>query len=217
MLVGSAYIQASTDDPGAVGPPYSWMQSDTGDIYYRNDANTDWVIAGNTDSPTMGQVARTGDTMTGPITGAHGIMPLTGGDFTNPPTINGDTVATQYFVLTQIATSASAISVQIAQAVASIPGLDVQSKVAIASGLSDDITSGHTFTIPLPTYGDGTIATADQASAKYGVWVEEFPESLLGDLTFSLSETSSGSMVYNFTAGSTGNFKLGYYVIAIKS
>ncbi len=215
-LVGVAYIQPSVNDPGAVGFGYSWMQSDTGNIYFRSNDNTQWVLAGNTDQTYMGTVSRTGATMTGAITGAHGIMPLTGGDFTNPPTINGQAIATQAYVLDQIFVVNSSVSVSVAQAIASIPGVTASAQISLASGVSASIASGGTFTIPLPTYGDGTTASSTDVSGRYGAWVMSVPSHLTPGFV-SLVETAPGSRTYTYTEFSSVSAILGYYITGIKS
>lgn len=208
-LVGSTYIQSSASDPGAVGFGYSWAQTDTGSLYYRNTTNTAWVLAGNENQTYMGLLNRGGGTMTGAILGAHGLMPTSGGDFSVAPTILGNAIATQAYVDTQIASLQTTVSTQIAQAIASIPGLAVSSKLAISAGYSSALTiSGvptgtASFTIPLPTYSDGSTAAQAEVNGRYAAWIAAWN---WGDAStgtsvdsWSIAESSPGSRVYTIT------------------
>lgn len=233
-LVGSIYTNPSSSDPGAVGYGYGWFQSDTGNMYWRNTTNTAWVLAGNTDQAYMGLLSRSGGTMTGAILGAHGLMPLAGGDFTAAPTILGNTIATVPYVDAQITAINATISTQIAQAIASIPGLSVASKLAVGAGIATATISGGggptpkgTYTIPLPTYGDGTTATQAEVTGKYSAWIAAWG---WGDSVVT-SENSAYALQENpadsrtFVATYTNNsgvavtpiILIGYYIIGVKS
>lgn len=162
-LVGNVYIQASSSNPGAVGFGYEWYQTDTGDLYIRNTANDGWVLEGNADQTYIGNLSRQGGAMTGPITGSHGLMPLSGGNFTNAPTINNQAIATVDYVDTRDNYVMSQISAQVQTAIAAIPGVSIQSSVVIWTGLVGGTTPSSNLVIPITeTYPDGsTISKAD--------------------------------------------------------
>lgn len=233
-LVGNCYIQPSSSDPGAVGFGYTWAQSDTANLYYRNSSNTAWVLAGNTDQTYMGLLSRSGGTMTGAILGAHGLMPLSGGDFSVAPTIAGNTIATVPYVDAQIAAVNATISTQIAQAIASIPGLSVSSKLAVGAGIATATVAGGggptptgTYTISLPTYGDGTTATQAEVSGRYSAWIAGWSwgdEVVSAEISsYSLAETPAGSRTYvatytnNSGVSVTPVILIGYYIIGVKA
>lgn len=233
-LIGNIYTNPSSSDPGAVGYGYGWFQSDTGNMYWRNTTNTAWVLAGNTDQTYMGLLSRSGGTMTGAILGAHGLMPTSGGDFSVAPTITGNTIATVPYVDAQVAAVNATISTQIAQAIASIPGLSVASKLAIGCGISSQITmsggvtSTGTYTIPLPTYGDGTTATQAEVTGKYSAWVAawNFGDNSISAETssFALAETPANSRTFQLTYTNNSGIavptpfpQIGYVIVGVKS
>ena len=70
--VGIRYIQAN--DPGGVGAYMEWLDTVTGDLKIRNADDSAWVWVRNVNASKAGLVARDGAAMTGPITGAHGLL-----------------------------------------------------------------------------------------------------------------------------------------------
>lgn len=216
-LVGNIYDNPSSADPGATGFGYGWAQSDTGNLYWRNTSDTAWVLAGNINQTYLGNLSRSGGTMTGALLGEHLLMPLAGGDFTVAPTINGNAIATVPYVNSQITSLNNSISTQIAQAIASVPGVSVSSNLAVLAGVSSALNDGASFTIPLPIYGDGTTATAAEVAGRYGIWFEKIPGGLLSG--FNLVETPIGSRtyVYSSSGGAANGAILGYYIIGVKS
>lgn len=234
-LVGSTYIQPSSSDPGAVGFGYKWAQTDTANLYYRNSGNTAWVLAGNTDQTYMGLLNRGGGTMTGAILGAHGLMPVSGGDFTVAPTILGDAIATVPYVNTQMTNLSQQLNVQIAQAIASIPALSISSKLAIGIGTSGNITMSApgpnmtgTYTIPLPVYGDGTTAQQSEVTGRYWAWPINMTLTdgavASAHTSYSVAETPANSRIFTLTvstdSGVTPNaspYSIGYVIIGVKS
>lgn len=233
-LVGNCYIQSSANDPGSVGFGYTWAQTDTANLYFRNSSDTAWVLAGNTDQLNLGLLPISGGTMTGAILGASGLMPLAGGDFTATPTILGDAIATVPYVDAQVSALRASISTQIATAIASIPGLSVGSKIAIGAGIvAMTVTGGGgstptgTATIPLPVYGDGTTAVQADVAGRYSAWIARWS---WGDETVS-SETSGYRIeevtpnTRNYQAIYTNNsgvpvtptLMMGYVIIGIKN
>lgn len=231
-LVGNAYIQASSSDPGAVGFGYTWLQTDTGSIYYRNSSNTAWVLAGNTDQTYQGLLSRQGGTMTGAILGAHGLMPTSGGDFSVAPTIQGSAIATQAYIDSAIASLQSSVSSQIAAAIASIPGLTVGAKLAAGSGvlgpyvMSPNPSAVVNFTVPLPQYSDGTYASQTEVNGRYSAWALSlnFADNHVSDASnsFVISEptpnTRNFQMSQSNTTGITISYSLyiGYVIIGIR-
>lgn len=176
MLAGNVYIQASSSDPGAVGFGYEWYQTDTGNLYIRNTANTAWVIEGNANQTYIGNLSRQGGAMTGPITGSHGLMPLAGGNFTNAPTINNQSIATIDYVDTRDDYVLSQISSQVQAAIAAIPGVSISQSIVIWTGAVTNIGAHVDMVIPITeTYPDGsTISNADCisfASIKAASWI----------------------------------------------
>lgn len=232
-LIGNCYTNPSSSDPGSVGFGYLWAQSDTGSLYWRNTSNTAWVLSGNVNQTYLGQLSRAGGTMTGAILGAHGLMPVAGGDFTVAPTILGDAIATVPYVNTQMDDLRAQLNVQIAQAIASIPGLSVSSKLAIGIGSSGPITftgspigTGY-YTVPLPVYGDGTTAGPGDVVGRYWAWPQNFAveSGSTGTPTVQLAESPANSRIFVLTqnASTTGvtvpatPWAIGYIIIGVKS
>lgn len=234
MLIGNTYVLPSSSDPGSVGFGYNWYQSDTGNIYVRNTGNTAWVIVGNANQTYLGQLSRAGGTMTGAILGASGLMPTSGGDFTVAPTILGDAIATVPYVNTQMDTLRSQLNVQVAQAIASIPSLSVSSKLAIGIGSSGPLTMTGTptitgsYTLPLPTYGDGTTASQSEVTGRYWGWIQDWSatDNAVGAAhsSWTVTESPANSRIMVVTSTSDSGvapqgtpWALGYIIIGIKS
>lgn len=233
-LIGDVYYQPSGSDPGAVGQPYRWLQSDTSNMYIRNSSNTGWVLIGNANSVNLGLLSLSGGIMTGAITGAHGLMPLSGGDFTNAPTINGSTVATVAYVDSQVSALQATISSQISTAIATIPGLSVNSKVAVGAGRVAMTMSGGggptpngVATIPLPTYGDGTTATQSDVTGRYYAWLTAWswgdevvsPETSAYDIHEQTANTRTFIATYTNNSGVSVSpaLYMGYFIMGVKS
>lgn len=233
-LVGTTFIQPSSSDPGASGYGYWWAQSDTGNWYARNTSNTAWVFAFNSNIANLGMVPLTGATMTGALLGAHGLMPLAGGDFSAAPTIQGNPIATVAYVDSQVSALQSSITTQIASAIAQIPGLSVGSKIAIGSGIAAMTVTGGggstptgNYTIPLPVYADGTTATQAEVNGRYSAWVAAWAwgDEIVSAETssYAISEvtpnTRQFAAVYTNNSGVpvTPAINIGWLIIGIKA
>lgn len=71
-----------------------WIRPTTGEHRFRNTANTAWVDHGNVNEQLGGAVDASGDDMTGPLLGAHGLPPLANPDFEDSARVEGETLAT---------------------------------------------------------------------------------------------------------------------------
>jgi hypothetical protein len=190
-LVGNTFYQASSLDPGTGYPMYYWNQTNTGLIYVRNAADTAWILVGDSAQPYLGQLSTQGGNMNGAISGAHGLAPATVNDFTSNLYKAGLEVATKSYVDTQDATLNAAIGAGIASAIASVPALNLSSRVAYArdSWTFTGTSSGNV--IPLPFYSDGV--QASEAECIWGAWWGKLTAGyyVSDNLVLSITETSN--------------------------
>jgi hypothetical protein len=146
-LVGNVYIQASSSDPGSVGFGYQWAQTDTGNLYARNTANSGWNLIGNANQASLGDLPLSGGAMTGAITGAHGLMPLAGGNFLAMPTAQQGSqvlpLVTQSYVDQRDQYVLSQISPQVQQALASQQVVSIHANMSIAWGVTTTGLTPH--------------------------------------------------------------------------
>lgn len=220
-LVGNVYIQASSVDPGAVGYGYEWAQTDTGNIYVRNVANSAWVIKGNTDQTYLGNLNRGGGTMTGPITGAHGLAPLSGADFTTPPTINGNTIPTKDYVDTRDNYVLSQISTQVAAAIAAMPGVSITDNMVVWTGtVAAATTWSDPLVIPITrTYPDGTTILKTDCQSFASMNFASVPINSGSSFSFTLNQVDNMTWQAYTIGGPSSTHtaaSINYIVIAIK-
>jgi hypothetical protein len=71
-----------------------WIQPSTATRFFRNTSNTAWVNHGSINEPLGGAVAVAGGAMTGPLSGAHGLPPMTNPDFDDGAFTEGLRLAT---------------------------------------------------------------------------------------------------------------------------
>ena len=187
VLVGNTYIGASTDGgaPSAAFG-YNWFQSDTGNLYVSSTL-PQWVYMGNANEPSLGNLPTSGANMSGALTGAHGLMPLTSGNFASMPTVSSGSsqlpLVTQSYVDQRDNYVLSQISPQVQQALSSIPQISITANQTIISGVvypstpADVVAPGSLFTvsggiytplpgttliIPQPYYADGSMPAVSE-------------------------------------------------------
>jgi len=160
VLVGNAYIGPSSQDPGSVGFGYDWKQTDTGNIYTRNLANSGWVLVGNAGQVNLGLAPVSGFTATGGISGSHGLMPTTAATpFTANPYVNGDRMALMTDITDAVAAINENISAVVNQQLASVPSASIRSNLVSWSGQAAAASVySNPLSIPiLGTYPDGSV------------------------------------------------------------
>lgn len=200
-LVGCRYIQAT--DPGAVGAAYEWANTSTGNLYIRNTTDTAWVLIGNIDNASLGNVPITGATMTGALNGVTGWAPLDAPNFTTSTKLGGIDLATVNDLSAMETAIYNALDSKISSAISSSTAtITVNSKIAklTGDGYKQYSDSDQTFTIPLPTYpGSGeTAAEADCVWMASIVGIAAHNSSVSNyDWTFKLVE--SPDRTYTFT------------------
>ena len=228
-LVGSTYIQASSSDPGAVGFGYSWAQTDTGVILYRNTSNTAWVTLGATTSTNLGLTPKSGATMVGALTGAHGLMPVDASvNFTGLPHVAGSYNSDVALVtdLTTLQTGIdSQISAQVQQALASLPSVGLNSNICHWSGTAGGSQSpANTTPVAIPitgTYADGSSPIASECIVFASASTLSWPSPAGGAIACYLQMYNSDPLqwlCYTFEANGSGYTAgiVNYTVIAIK-
>jgi hypothetical protein len=191
-LVGNTFYQASSLDPGAGYPMYFWAQTNTGLLYIRNAADNAWVLVGDSAQPYLGQLSTQGGAMNGAITGAHGLSPDDSNDFTSLY-VGGSQVTTKAYVDAQVLALNASIATGIAGALASVPALNLGTRVAKLTGqwTGSGVSAGNV--IPLPKYSpDNTTAQEREC-----IWGVSFAETSHGgsfagqDVVFTLEETAN--------------------------
>jgi len=179
VLVGNTYIGASTDSGAPTAAfGYNWFQSDTGNLYVSSTV-PQWIYMGNANANNLGNLPLSGANMTGALTGAHGLMPLASGNFTQMPTVSQGSsqlpLVTQSYVDQRDNYVLSQISPQVQQALSSIPQVSITANQTIISGVlspaSNTAVAGPLYTgtnpvagwpsaialtIPQPYYADGS-------------------------------------------------------------
>jgi len=168
-LIGNSYVGPSTDPTPTATFGYDWMQTDTGNVYAAS-TTSQWVYVGNVNLSSLGNLSQSGGNMTGAITGNHGLMPLSGGDFSNMPTVNGYPLVTQNYVDQRDNYVLNQIQPQVLTALSNQSSLSLTANQQIVTGTAipssyiNPITwdglgappSTLQVTIPSFTYQDGT-------------------------------------------------------------
>lgn len=196
-LIGNTFYQSSAQDPGAGYPMYYWHQTNTGLVYIRNAADNAWVLVGDSAQPYLGQLSTQGGTMNGAITGAHGLSPANTNDFTSL-FVGGLDVATKSYVDTQDAALNAAIASGIASALASVPALNLGSRVAYDSGEWTLTGNAPGNTIALPFYSDGI--QASDSECIYGAYFHDIVGGYYVDKNYYFTITESATRVFDVTA-----------------
>lgn len=187
VLVGNTYIGASTDSGAPTAAfGYNWFQSDTGNLYVSSTV-PQWIYMGNANANNLGNLPLSGANMTGALTGAHGLMPLASGNFTQMPTVSQGSsqlpLVTQSYVDQRDNYVLSQISPQVQQALSSIPQVSITANQTIISGTvnpaSNTAVLGSLWTstnpyagwpsaialnIPQPYYADGSTPAISEMS-----------------------------------------------------
>lgn len=165
-LIGFRYFDSS--DPGAVGAGMEWYNKATGNLYIRDSTDASWVLVGNSDVASLGNLPLAGGNMTGAITGVSGWAPEDSPDFTTVAKLNGDDLVTSTDLSNTRTDIINLIDARVQAAIASSTGAVTGTNASIAKLRgSGSGQSGTSFTIPLPTY-PGSGETADESDC---VWV----------------------------------------------
>lgn len=105
-------------------PCMEWINPTTGERRFRNVANTAYIDHGNVNEAMAGAVDSSGDTMTGPLLGAHGLPPLENPDFQEGAFVEGQRVATSNQMAEMQRFLLSRMSVEIKQMFLSLKKLE---------------------------------------------------------------------------------------------
>ena len=204
-LIGNAFYQVSSLDPGVGYPMYYWNQTDTGLIYVRAADDSGWVLVGNSIQPYLGQLSTQGGNMNGAITGAHGLSPAASNNFTTLQ-VGGIDVALKTYVDSQVAILNAEIGTGIVSALSSIPALNLGTRIARATGIwtSTSATPVAGFTIPLPQYSDGVSAVVSEC-----IWGAALSNVAFGTTSghttqLAAVETPVGSRIYTLQGNDSG-------------
>lgn len=161
-LLGNVYIQ--TDDPGAVGFGYWWVEPERGTAKSRNTQNNAWVPQGNWDYVNSGNLPTSGGEMSGVIItpGAGAYAAIYSPNFSGTPKINGVNAATVADVSTAVTDFKKNLNNLINQAIASSTiSIVLGNNLAFQYSNSLNNTDGPI----VPVFGDGTPATQGQVRA----------------------------------------------------
>lgn len=193
-LIGFRYFDSN--DPGAVGAGKEWYNTTTGNLYIRNSTDTAWVLIGNSDTASLGNLPASGGPVTGAITGVSGWAPLDSPDFTTIAKLNGIDLATTTDLANTQTALINLIDARVASAIASSTSgtSGVNSSIAKTRG-SGSANTGTTFTIPLPTY-PGSGETADESDcvwmvAMTGIGLDDYTSGASYAWQVYLSQTSN--------------------------
>jgi hypothetical protein len=184
---------------------YFWAQTNTGLLKVRNAADTAWVDVGDTAQPYLGQLSTQGGNMNGAISGAHGLASAGSQDFSGTIRQQGALLALKTYVDSQIATVNASIATAISSSLASIPALNVSSKIAFARGTWTGTGTVSGKVIDVPKYSDGIWAAESEC-----LWGVSFLQQSFGfypDKSLFLFITETANRVYkieNFRADSYG-------------
>ena len=197
-LVGNTFYQASSLDPGAGYPMYFWAQTNTGLLYVRNAADNAWVLVGDSAQPYLGQLSTQGGSMNGAITGAHGLSPAASNDFTTSLFVGGLDVATRSYVDQRDAALNASIATGIASALASVPSINLSTRVAYDDGYWTLNGNAPGNTIALPFYSDGVQATDSECI--YGAYFSSIFGGYYVDKSYFYTIDESSTRVFDVTA-----------------
>ncbi len=219
-LVGSRYIGTGALPPPVAG--YDAVDTTTGNRYDANTSATAWNLVGSVNQTNEGMLPLTGGTMTGAITGATGWAPLDSPNFTTSAKLGGLDLVTSTTLSTAITNVNNGISTKVTSAVASLSaGISVKGSVSIGTGILT--FSGTTpQTIPLPTYLDGTMATAIDCKWVIGLVGGVWPcgrSDPNGDTTLLNTFTPSSNTGYCVLKDNGGIYystQVWYLIIAVK-
>jgi len=227
MLIGNAFYQDSSLDPGAGYPMYYWHQTNTGLIYVRSIDDGGWVLVGDSMQPNLGIVQLTGAEMNGAITGSHGLSALDINNFTGSLTIGGNPVSSLQYANNLLATTESSILSSVAAAVASLTSTAIGARIAHATGtwtLSAAPSTTTGLVIDLPYYNGGVV----QAVEGECIWGAFFKTMWSGgtdpgiNYTYTLTQTAPRTYTATLTGTSgapsySNAAEVTWYIMAFKS
>jgi len=154
------------DEPTDMAPGTTWLKDDGNAVIRKPDGT--WNLIGQWTVPNMGMVDIQGDTMLGPLLGAHGLAPLDSPDFTGTVQVAGEEVATKTWTTEQLSDLQTTLEDFIGgQFSGSETTISIGNNLAIGYGNGANAIP-HGGAIPLPKYGDGSRA---QLSEVVGVVV----------------------------------------------
>jgi len=165
-LYGNTWVGDSEPSTG-VTACQEWIQVTSGDKFYRNTSNSAWIENGNVNNPLGGAVHDSGDTLTGPLSGATNLAALDGADFTGALTVNGFPVALESDLAAFEKTMYDYVTRQIRQQFLSqyqqsSTAADIAYTLPYESVAPSSIESPNSFSIPYALFPDGTQATPAQ-------------------------------------------------------
>ena len=164
------YTALSTDTPPAPVFGYQLRLTDNGYFYVASaNSPSSWQFMGYSTMGNLGYLPRTGGEMLVPLVGAHGLMPLTGGDFSNGPTVAADVLALNAYVNQRDNFVLSQISPAIVNVFSQQEQISINANQVVAWGVTGKFFAADTTwngvhpipsdllqTIPTPTFLDGT-------------------------------------------------------------
>jgi hypothetical protein len=220
-LIGNTFYSDSSLDPGAGYPMYYWNQTNTGLVYIRAADDSGWVLVGDSAQPHLGQLSTQGGNMNGTITGAHGLSPVDTNNFTTSLYERGLEVATLQYVNQQIAIVNASIITAYASALATIPALNLASKVRFVTGTWSltSAASPASEVISLPIYTDGVQAV--ESECIWGAALANFVAPVTNSHNYIIGVTQTSNRNYTFTAtdgsANTITADIDWWIIAFRS
>jgi len=194
-LYGNTWV-GDTAPTTPVWAGQQWVAPTSGTVYWRNSSNTAWVAT--EDINAQNSVQKSGDTMTGALTGVPNLAPVESPDFTGSAQLGGINLATQLMLAQLRQDLQSYITETVrAQFLAQTKLSGTAANVAFSSDVLmttySAISSGHSVSIPLPFFAsDGVQASRTQILA-YGWSLIVFSPGLDTN-RMGLVEESPGSM-----------------------
>ena len=161
---------------------YQW-QSESAPYGVHEWSGTSWKLILYPQQERGGLVPLTGTQMSGPLTGdALGLAKIDSASLTGSPTVNGSSIATQTYVMSQISALSQSISTQVAVAVSSAGSSSgVSTNIAKRRGYYQPVSDEPTTSIPvhkqipLPRYSEGTPQSVEARESEC-VWIASMGE-----------------------------------------
>lgn len=203
-LYGWTWIQ--DEWPADPQPLQELRRPTSGEIYFRNRANTEWVFHSYIDEEHGGAVMRSGSVLTGPLEGNHGLPPSYDPDFGGTVRQEGLPMATLRALAEMERRMLSRLSTDVRRMIATQTQLSETAKSLAYARKFGSYTwreladNGHS--VDLPVFkSDNIVATSDQVLA-YWVTVERLwyrdrdPDNATMEPAFDIRETDNGSRLF---------------------
>jgi len=233
-LVGNAFIQPSSEDPGTGYPMYYWNQTDTGMSYIRAADDSGWNIVGDSSQSYMGNLSTLGGAMSGPITGSHGLAESAVNNYAVALYQNGLEVCSKYYFDSQVAILNAQIHSALSSTIASIPILDVSTQIVHNTGVWEspaviDIGGPPSYQIDLPIYPLDSVEALEADCIWGAYWAEPKtsqyawvpPGHVLTATYYHLTIKQIANRVYNLESFRSDGVALAckviWYIIAVRS